>query len=432
MVASYFFSLIALLFILLGGGLWIGISLFITSFIGLTVFTTLPPINIFATLIWNNVNSEMLIALPLFILMGEILVKTDIASKLFKGLSPWVYRIPGKLLHVNIFACTFLAAISGSVGATTATVGKITIPEFKKRNYSDKLSIGSLSCASTVGIMIPPSIPMILYGVIADVSIGKLFAAGIIPGLILSLCFSGYIMVSCLKNPSLAPSSNEEFTWNARIKGLSQISPVLVIIIVVLGSIYMGWATPGEAAAIGTLMSIFFALLNRSINWGIFKNALMGTVVTTSMIMFIICSAAYFSATVGYLGIPRALSSYVTGSGMSSLEVLICLSAFYLILGCLVDGFSMILMSVPITLPLAVSVGIDPLWFGIYVVLMVQLAQVTPPVGFNLFIIDGISEFDIMYITKASFPFFVIMCIFIVFLFLCPQIVSFLPGLMIK
>ncbi len=425
--------LLFILFALLFSGLWIGIALFVVGYIGLVCYTSISAGSVLSTVLWNQASSPTMLALPLFIFMGEILVKSKIADSLFLGLAPWVNRLPGGLLHVNTAACAFFAAVSGSVAATTATVGGITIPEFRKRGYSDSLSIGTLACAGTLGILIPPSMPMLVYGFISTVSIGKLFIAGVLPGLALALLFSGYVVVRCLINPSLAPSQGESFTWHDRMAGLPQLLPVVLLILTVLGSIYAGWATPTEAAGVGCFGAIVFAVWNKTMSGKVFKEALLGTVTTSCMIMLIVIGASFFSVSVGYIGIPRSLARFIVEAEMSPYVLMILVTVFYLILGCLVDGFSIIVMTVPLVLPLIKTAGFDPLWFGIYLVLMVQVAQITPPVGFNLFVINGLDQrVSLGFIAKASMPMFFIMLAFTLIITVFPNLILWLPETLMK
>jgi tripartite ATP-independent transporter DctM subunit len=423
-------TLCALLVVFMGGTIWIGFSLFIVGLGGFLLFTDLPFGSILATTGWNNTSGSAMMALPMFVWMGEILFRSRISQNLFKGLTPWMDRIPGRLLHVNILACTFFAAVSGSSAATTATVGKITVPELKNRGYDKGLSVGSLAGAGTLGFMIPPSMMMLVYGIIGDVSIGKLFIAGIIPGLLLAGIFSLYIMGRCLMNPGLAPAGADRHSWRQRLLAIPEILPVLVLILVVLGSLYAGWATPTEAGAVGVIGAILFAFVTRSMNWTVFRESLMGSVKTTSMIMLIVLGASYLSVVVGYLGITRKLTLFVTGMGLSPFMLILILSVLYVILGCLVDGFSMIVMTTPIVLPLIIASGFDTVWFGIYLILMIELAQITPPVGFNLFVISSLNNDDVFVIAKDAFPFFVLMALATVLITVFPQIVLFLPNLM--
>jgi tripartite ATP-independent transporter DctM subunit len=386
---------------------------------------------ILANIAWNNTSGSAMMSLPFFIWMGEILFRSKISENLFRGLSPWMDSIPGRLIHVNILASTFFAAVSGSSAATTATVGKITIPELEKRGYDRNLSIGSLAGAGTLGFMIPPSMMMLVYGIIGDVSIGKLFIAGFIPGFMIAFMFSGYIIVRCLISPEMAPRSAEAHTWKDRMVAIPAVMPVVILVLFVLGSIYMGWSTPTEAGAIGVIGALFFAFATRSLSWGVFTTSLIGTVKTSSMIMLIVMGAAYLSNVIGYMGITRTLTKYVTEMGLSPYMLIAILSVLYLILGSLIDGFSMIVMTAPIVVPLIEAAKFDTVWFGIYLVLMIELAQITPPVGFNLFVISGLNNDGLGKIAKAAFPFFVIMLIAAVLLTVFPEIALYLPNRMI-
>jgi len=425
-------TLAGILVFLLGGTVWIGVSLFLVGLSGLMIFTGLPATTIMANIAWNNTSGSTMLALPLFIFMGEILFRSKISDNLFKGLAPWMDAIPGRLLHVNIFASALFAAVSGSSAATTATVGKITLPEFEKRDYDRKLSLGSLAGSGTLGFLIPPSMMMLVYGIMADVSIGKLFIAGFIPGVLIALVFSGYVIIRCMRNPSLAPESASSYSWGDRMRGIPLLAPVVILVGVVLGSIYAGWATPTEAAAVGVVGSLFFAALGRSLTWNVFREALMGCVKTSCMIMWIVCGAAFLSVAVGYLGIPRKLTEAIAQAGVSPYMLIIILSVMYLFMGCLLDGFSMIVMSLPISLPLISMAGFDPVWYGIYLVIMIQVAQITPPVGFNLFVINGLTGEDMGKIAMASMPFFIMLLIITAVLTIFPDIVLFLPSLMVR
>jgi len=423
-------TIIGLLILFMGGSIWIGIALFLVGIGGFFFFSDVSFGSILANIAWNNTNGSSMMALPFFIWMGEILFRSKISENLFKGLSPWMDGIPGRLIHVNILACTFFAAVSGSSAATTATVGKITVPELTKRNYDYDLSIGSLAGAGTLGFMIPPSMVMLVYGIIGDVSIGKLFIAGFIPGFMIAGMFSAYILVRCLINPKLAPRGDDRYTWRDRMEAIPAIAPVIFLILAVLGSIYMGWATPTEAGAVGVVGALFFAALTKSLTWDVFKVSLIGSVKTSCMIMLIVMGAAYLSNVFGFLGITRALTTYVIEMGLSPYTLIIILTVLYLILGCLIDGFSMIVMTAPLVLPLIEAAKFDTVWFGIYLVLMIELAQITPPVGFNLFVISGLNNDSLFKIAKAALPFFFIMLLATVLLTVFPQIALFLPGMM--
>jgi tripartite ATP-independent transporter DctM subunit len=423
--------IVGLLILFLGGSIWIGIALFLVGMGSFFIFTDVSFGSILANIAWNNTSGSAMMALPFFIWMGEILFRSKISENLFKGLSPWMDAIPGRLIHVNIMACTFFAAVSGSSAATTATVGKITVPELAKRGYDHGLSIGSLAGAGTLGFMIPPSMVMLVYGIIGDVSIGKLFIAGVFPGFMLAAMFSGYIFLRCLISPRLAPRGEERYTWRDRLKSLPDVAPVVILVLFVLGSIYAGVATPTEAGALGVVGAFFFAAITRSLNWTVFKVSLLGAVRTSCMIMLIVMGAAYLSNVFGFLGITRSLTQTVTEMGLSPYMLIVILTVLYLILGCLVDGFSMIVMTAPIVIPLIEAAKFDTVWFGIYLVLMIELAQITPPVGFNLFVISGLNDDPLSTVARAAFPFFFMMLMATALLTVFPEIALYLPGRMV-
>jgi len=426
------FVLLASLTLFLGSTIWIGISLFIVGITGLTCFTSVDPFTIMSNIVWNSTSGSTMIALPLFIFMGEILFRSKISENLFNGLSPWMNKLPGRLVHVNIVASSLFAAVSGSSAATTATVGKITLPELFKRNYDKSLCLGSLAGAGTLGFLIPPSMVMLVYGIVADVSIGKLFIAGILPGVILAGAFSGYVLVRCVVNPGLTPDDGSVYSWKDRFRTLPQLLPVASLILMVLGSIYLGWATPTEAAAVGVVGSVFFAFLSRSMDRKVFVDSIMGSVKTSCMIMLIVSGASFLSVTVGYLGLPANLTKFIGTLGLSPFMLIVILTIMYIILGCLLDGFSMIVMSLPIALPLVKAAGFDPLWFGIYLVVMIEVAQITPPVGFNLFVINGLTGESLFKIAKYAMPSFIIMLAMTVVITVYPNLVLMLPRMMIK
>jgi len=423
-------TIVGLLILFMGGSIWIGIALFLVGIGGFFFFSDVSFGSILANIAWNNTNGSSMMALPFFIWMGEILFRSKISANLFTGLSPWMDKIPGRLAHVNILACTFFAAVSGSSAATTATVGKITVPELTKRKYDYDLAIGSLAGAGTLGFMIPPSMVMLVYGIIGDVSIGKLFIAGFIPGFMIAGLFSGYIFIRCLINPELAPKGDDVYTWRDRLEAIPAIAPVIFLILAVLGSIYMGWATPTEAGAVGVVGAFFFAALTKSLTWEVFQISLINSVKTSCMIMLIVMGAAYLSNVFGFLGITRTLTQYVIEMGLSPYTLIVILTVLYLILGCLIDGFSMIVMTAPLVLPLIEAAKFDTVWFGIYLVVMIELAQITPPVGFNLFVISGLNNDSLFRIAKAALPFFWLMLLATVLLTVFPQIALFLPGMM--
>ncbi len=433
-------AVLAVMFFFLLSGLWIGFSLMAAAIAGMLLCDlNLPPTlsiwtkigNILVNSMWNSVNSWSLTALPLFILMGELLYRTAISDKLFNGLVPWLNRIPGKLLHINVFACSLFAAVSGSSAATTATVGKITLNELSKRGYDERLALGSLAGAGTLGFLIPPSLIMIIYGILSDTSIGQLFIGGVFPGLLLAGAYSLYIMFRALTDPKAVPAVQDRFTWKDRLQSVKDLVPVFALIAVVLGGIYLGLTTPTEAAAIGVLGALILGLLFRSLTFEVFKDALFNAVRTSTMITFIIVGAAFLSQVVGFLGITTAISRYIASLDLPPYLLIFVLGIFYLILGMLLDGISMVVMTLPIVLPIVVAAGFSPLWFGIFLVFMVELSQITPPVGFSIFVLQSMSDKDVGFILRATFPFFLLMILVVVIVTLFPEIALYLPRKMV-
>lgn len=432
--------LVVVMFAFLLSSVWIGIALILTGIFGMLIFEhNLPPVisiydkigDILAGSLYDSLNSWSLAALPMFILMGEILYRSSISTRLLNGLMPWLAKVPGKLLHVNVAACSLFAAVSGSSAATTATVGKITLDELKKRGYSKSLAIGSLAGSGTLGFLIPPSLIMIIYGVLSDVSIGKLFIAGIFPGLLLAGLYSLYIAFRAKVSKEVTPQQEEHFSFTEKVRSIKELVPVLSLITLVLGSIYGGFATPTEAAALGVAGAIVLALYFKSFNLAIFKEALFNAVKTTVMISFIIAAAGFLSHVVGFLGIARALSEYIASLGLSPYVLILMIGLMYIVLGMILDGVSIVVMTLPIVLPIVTMAGFDPLWFGIFLVFMVELSQITPPVGFSLFVIQSISGEKIDFILKATFPFFIIMILTVIAVTAFPEIVFYLPSRMI-
>lgn len=420
---------LSIFFLFLAFGLWIGISLILTGIIAISFFTSLPAGKILGVSIWNTLNSWPLTCLPLFIFMGDILSRGKLSEQLFSGLAPWVNRLPGKLLHVNVLGCALFAAISGSSAATVATIGKITLPQFKRMDYDEGLSIGSIAGSGTLGFMIPPSIPMIIYGVLADVSVGRLFIAGVIPGVMMAAIFVGYIMTRGILNPSITPATID-YTWKDRIKTLPQMLPVVSLIVIVLGTIYTGLATPTESAAVGVGGALLIGLATRALSWSLFKSALMASTVTTCMMCLIVVGATYFSTAMSYLGIPQKAVMVVANMHLHPYMVIFALSILYIILGCLMDSGSMIVITLPFAVPMIKLAGFDLVWFGIYLVIMSELGQVTPPVGFNLFILQSVAQKPIGYITRATMPFMLLLLLSAVIITVFPGIPLWLPGQM--
>ena len=424
------FVILLILAALLVSSLGVGLTLMTAGIAGISIFTKVPPFNILNNILWNQANSSLMLALPMFVFMGETLFRSKISENLFKGLAPLMDPLPGRLIHTNIAGCSLFAAVCGSSAATTITVGKITLPELKKRNYDESLTIGALAGAGTLGFLIPPSTMMLVYGMLANVSVGKLFIGGVIPGALVALGLMGYVALRCLINPALAVRT-DVYTFRDRLKALPLILPVLLLILLVLGSIYGGFATPTEAASIGAAGALLFAVCSRSLGWGKFVEAMKGTVKTTAMIMIIVMGAAYLSVALGYLNIPGKLTAFIAEMGVGPYTLIVILTVLYLILGCMLEGYSMIVMTLPLALPLIKNAGFDPLWFGIYLVLMIEIAQLTPPVGFNLFIISGLTRLDILTIARYAIPSFLILLLLMVLLTAFPTLALYLPNMMI-
>jgi tripartite ATP-independent transporter DctM subunit len=369
-----------------------------------------------------------LAAIPMFIWMGEIIFRTDISDRLFRGLAPLVDGIPGRLLHTNIAGCTLFAAVSGSCAATTATVGKITTTELARRNYDTDLAIGSLAGAGSLGLLIPPSIVMIIYGVLAEVSVSRLFAAGVFPGLLIAGLYSGYIIVRCSVSPELSPPSGERYTIWERFLAIGNLLPILILMVIVLGSIYSGLATPSEAAAVGVTAAILVTVAMRQLTWKVFSESVMGAVRTSCMVCIILVAAAFLSTAMGFLHVPANVALAIGGLDLSPYSLMFILALFYIMLGLFLDGISITVMSLPITLPLILQAGFDPVWFGVFLVIMVELGQVTPPIGFNLFVIQGMTGHSIGKVALAAMPFFFLMCIGVVIVTIFPEIALWLPD----
>jgi C4-dicarboxylate transporter DctM subunit len=419
--------LIASLFLILGSGVWIGLTLSGVAWIGMQLFSSRPAGDAMAVTIWGSSSSWTLTALPLFIWMGEILFRTRLSQDMFKGLAPWMQALPGRLLHVNVVGCAIFAAVSGSSAATCATIGKMSLPELKKRGYPDIMSVGSLAGAGTLGLLIPPSIIMIVYGVTADVSISQLFIGGVIPGVLLALIFMAYIAIWSLRNKSLIPPADAPMSFKAKLYESRNLIPVVLLIGAVLGSIYTGIATATEAAGLGVVGSLVLSTLQGSMNWATFKASLMGGTRLYCMIALILAGAAFLTLSMGYIGLPRHLAEWIGSLGLSKFQLIMALTAFYVVLGCFLDGISMVVLTMGVIMPTVQKAGIDPLWFGIFIVIVVEMAQVTPPVGFNLFVLQGMTQRSIVYIARTAFPFFLLMVGMVVLLYVFPQIVTFLP-----
>lgn len=424
---------LAILFFMLGSGVWVGMSLIGVALVGMELFTNRPVGDAMATTIWSSASSWGLTALPLFIWMGDILFRTRLSEDLFKGLAPWLAGLPGKLLHTNVVGCAVFAAVSGSSAATVITVGKMAIPELRSRGYPESMIIGTLSGAGTLGLLIPPSIIMIVYGVTVNESIAQLFMAGILPGIMLATLFMGYIAIRAILDPANAPDSVEgKMTFGEKVYHSRYLIPVVCLILAVLGSIYFGLATATEAAVLGVVGALVLSILQRSLTWENFRESLLSATRTSAMIALILSGAHFLTLAMGFTGLPRHLAEWIGAMELSPYMLIFALTIFYIVLGCFLDGISSVVLTMAVVEPMIRQAGIDIIWFGIFLVIVVEMAQITPPIGFNLFVLQGMTKHDLGYIARASLPMFAVMCVAVILIVVFPEIATFLPETMSK
>jgi tripartite ATP-independent transporter DctM subunit len=424
------FALIVVLLLVLGSGLWIGLSMLGVALFAMELLTSRPVGDSMVLTIWGSTSSWTLTALPLFLWMGEILFRSKLSSDMFRGLAPWLNHLPGRLLHANVIGCTIFAAVSGSSAATCATIGKMTLPELRKRGYPDHIAIGTLAGAGTLGLLIPPSIIMIVYGVAANVSIAKLFIAGVVPGLMLAALFMGYIIVWALLNKDKVPPPDATLSVRQMLYESRHLIPVVSLIALVLGSIYSGVATATEAAAFGVAGSLALAAIERSLSWSVFKEGLVAACRVYCMIGLILAGAAFLTLAMGFMGLPRHLAEFIGGLNLSPFVLILMLTGFFIVLGCFLDGISMVVLTMTVLLPTVQKAGFDLVWFGIFVVLVVEMAQITPPVGFNLFVLQNLTGREITYLARSAMPLFVLMLVAVLATYFVQDIVLWLPSRM--
>lgn len=416
------------LFVLLGSGVWVGLALLGVAYVGMEIFTTRPIGDAMMTQIWRTSSSWSLTALPLFIWMGEILFRTRLSEDMFKGLSPWLGRLPGGLLHTNIVGCTLFAAVSGSSAATLTTVGKMTIPELTKRGYPEEMILGTLAGAATLGLMIPPSLTLIVYGVTINESITKLFIAGIVPGLVLAVLFTIYVVIASKLSRNFTPIAEPRMSLTDKIKNSRFLLPVVILILAVIGSMYAGLATATEAAAIGVVGALVIAMVQGALDWKGLTASLAGATMTSAMIALILAGASFLSLSMGFTGLPAALADYINSLHLTQFQLIMALLVFYVILGCFIDGISAVVLTIAVVEPMIRSAGIDIIWFGIFIVVVVEMAQITPPVGFNLFVLQGMTGRELPFIAKAAFPMFLVMVLMVFVLIWFPELATWLPD----
>ncbi len=422
--------LLIMLFALLGAGLWVAVSLMLVGMASMMMFSSAPMGDVLATTVWGASNSWALAALPLFIWMGEILFRSRLSEDLFTGLAPWMGRIPGRLLHVNILGSGIFAAVSGSSAATAATIGKMTIPELSKRGYQQNMIIGTLAGSATLGLLIPPSIVLIVYGVATEQSIARLFIAGVLPGVLLVILFMGYVITCSLKQSEENVVSETALPLKDKLIRSRRLVPVVLIISGVIGSVYSGIASPTDAAAVGVLLSLVFSFATGSLTRQSFIDGLLGATKTSCMIAFILAGAAFLTVAMGFTGIPKTLAAWIATLNLSPYALLAALTVFFVILGCFLDGISVVVLTTSVIMPMVEQAGIDPLWFGIFLVIVVEMSQITPPVGFNLFVLQSLTGRNILQISRSALPFFVLMLVALLLVTVFPAIVTYLPNKM--
>jgi tripartite ATP-independent transporter DctM subunit len=420
--------LLGVMLLFLAGGVWIAMTLAIVGWIGQAFFTsTLPGKNLFSAF-WESSASWELAALPLFIWMGEILFRTRLSEQMFEGLAPWLERVPGRLMHTTILGCGVFGSVSGSSAATCATIAKVALPELARRGYDEKLAIGSLATAGTLGILIPPSITMVVYAVAAEASIIRVFLAGFLPGLLLMLLFSGYIAAWSLAHPQRVPAAGQRLSFADKLKRSGSLIPCALLILFIVWVLLAGWATATECAAFGVLGALLIAGSGRMLTWRNFWEGLSSATRVSCMIMFILAGAAFLTKTMAFTGIPRELADWVNSLGLSPYALIALLTVVYLVLGTALDGISMIVLTSAVVLPMVQKAGFDLVWFGIFVILLVEIAEVTPPVGFNLFVLQNMTGKDSNLIARAAIPFFFCLVVCIALITVFPQIVTWLPD----
>ena len=421
--------LLGFLVLVLGSGIWISVGLGLVGLLAMWLVTDVPIGQVLATTVWSSASRWTLTALPLFIWMGEILFRTRLSEQMFLGLSPWLQWLPGRLIHTNIVGCGIFAAVSGSSAATVATIGKISLPELQKRGYDEKLSLGTLAGSGTLGLLIPPSIPMVVYAVTANVSVLQVFLGGFLPGLLVMALYMGYVIIWSLLNPDKTPPRDPSMPFMEKLRQSMKLLPCLVLIAAVFLALILGFATATECAAWGVSGALFLAWWSGTLTWKTLFESIMSATRLTCMIMLILAGAAFCTAAMAYTGIPAALAEWVKGQQLSTHMLVLALTCMYIILGCLIDGISMIVLTAVIVLPMVKEAGFDLVWFGVYLVIHVEMAQITPPVGFNLFVLQNMSGKDTWTVARAAFPFFILLNVAVLIITTFPQIVLYLPKL---
>jgi C4-dicarboxylate transporter, DctM subunit len=428
------FTLILLIFLfgLLGSGVWIAFALTGVGYAIINLYSSAPSGPLLASTFWGSSYSWELAALPLFIWMGEILFRSRLSEDMFSGLAPWMDHIPGRLLHVNVIGCTIFAAVSGSSSATAATIGKIALPELRKRGYEDGIAMGTLAGAGTLGLLIPPSIILIVYGVTSGESVARLFIAGVLPGLMVAGLFMAYVIVWALRHPEKIPAAERSMSLSEKFYESRRLLPTLLLIVGVIGSIYLGLASPTDAAAVGVTLSLLLSWWSGTLSWRSLADGVMGATRTSCMIAFILLGSAYLTVAMGFAGIPRDLAIWIDSLDLAPYGLIAVLTVFFAVLGCFLDGISIVVLTSAVILPMIKAAGIDLIWFGVYLVIVVEMSSITPPVGFNLFVIQGLTGHDILDVAKASLPFFFLLVVAVAILWVFPELATYLPDQMTR
>ena len=424
-VALYMVVLVALLVF----GVAIGSVMGLVGILGVTLASGTQLWSTLGDIVWNTTNSFTLVAVPLFVLMGEIILRSGVSKRFYGGLSRLMYRVRGGLAQSNIVGCAIFAAISGSSTATALTIGTVALPEMRRRGYADELTLGTLTGGGCLGILIPPSIPMVIYATVVQESVIDLFMAGVVPGIVLTVMFMIWVWAKVLMKPSIVPPVMERPSGHDIMMGLVNCLPVVALLLAIIGGMYFGVVTPTEAAAFGCFAALLIGLGYRELTWSDMRHALRNAVVTNAVVMFIIVNSQILSYALTSASIGRGVSAALAGLGVSPFLFYACLFLLYLVLGMFIDGISMMLLTVPLLYPTLKTMGFDGVWFGVVLVVMIELGQLTPPMGLNLFAIHSIAApAKLGQIARSSAPYAVLISLLCFLLYFYPQLALWLPA----
>jgi tripartite ATP-independent transporter DctM subunit len=421
-----FLLLIGFLFL----GLHVAVAMFLTALLGAALYLGPPLVAAFGTQLWGAMEDYVLLSIPLYILLGEILVRSGSTDRLYRSLADWLNFLPGGLLHTNIGASAVFSAVSGSSVATAATISTVALPSFRKRRYDTRLVLGSIAAGASLGNLIPPGIALIVYGAMTNTSVGQLYAAAVVPGIVMTVLFMGTIILIALVRPDLVRQKEVADPLRERLKRLVDLLPPLVIFGIIMGSIYTGWATVTESAALAVVAALPIAAFYGRLNFRMLHDCFVATANLTAMSMLILAVAFYLNFVMGLLGVTPALGAFATSIGASPLELIIALTIFYLLLGIFFETLPMLVGTVPIVFPVIVAAGIDPVWFGVFIVLMCEISLISPPVGMTLYVIQAVRrEGTIAEVFQGTVPFFIAMVVMTVLLIAFPEMALWLPRI---